>query len=307
MQEQASIRFYSTPAFISEFIPAVEMNPFLKPGYADFMIMRVEDMYRHVHHAVPPTRSSTHILLFFTEGRADMSVDNHSYTLLPGQMLTIAAGQVIAFEAWNPGIFNKGFICIFSNQFFAGLLAQNDLQQQLDFLRIYSSPFVDIPAHRQADIRHLFTRLTQEYLQTGLQHQSLLQAYLFSLLQEIKAVYPPQQSPRLTASANITQQFLEKLSQLIRQEHRVAEYAAMLHVSPNHLNKAVKAVTGKSPAGWIDDTLILEAQVLLSQSNAGISQVATAIGIWDASYFTRLFKKKTGLTPGGYRKKIELS
>lgn len=305
--QQETIPFYSTPAFISEFIPAAEMTPFLKPGYADFMIMRIEDMYRHVHRAVPPTRSSTHILLYFTEGRADMQVNNQHYTLLPGQMLIIAAGQVIAFDAWHRDIYNKGYICIFSNQFFAGLLAQTDLQQQLDFLRIYSSPFVDIPTTRQPDLEHLFSRLNTAYQQQGLQQQSLLQAYLLTTLLEIKTVYPPHAALRQTAAAHITQQFLEKLSKQIRQEHRVAEYAAMLHISPNHLNKAVKAVTGKSSAAWIDDTLILEAQILLSQTQAGVAQVAAAIGIWDASYFTRLFKKKTGLTPGAYRKKIEIS
>jgi AraC-like DNA-binding protein len=87
----------------------------------------------------------------------------------------------------------------------------------------------------------------------------------------------------------------------------VGEYAQALHVTPNHLNKAVKGVTGKSPSRWIDETLVLEAKVLLHQTDLSVGEVAAALGLFDASYFSRLFKKYAGVTPVAFRKKIEKS
>jgi AraC family transcriptional regulator, transcriptional activator of pobA len=81
----------------------------------------------------------------------------------------------------------------------------------------------------------------------------------------------------------------------------------MLNITPNHLNKLVKTITGKSPTKWIDDTLVLEAKVLLYQTSLTINEVASEIGIYDQSYFSRLFKKYEGITPLEFRKKIEKS
>lgn len=93
----------------------------------------------------------------------------------------------------------------------------------------------------------------------------------------------------------------------IRNKHLVSEYAELLHVSPNHLNKVVRDVTNQSPSKWIDETLVLEAKVLLFQSKLSISEIATELGLLDASYFSRLFKKYVGVSPLEFRKRIDLS
>lgn len=307
MPDNDAIPFFTTPAFIQKFIPAEGLRPFLKPGYGEFMIMRVEDMYQHVQRAVPPSKSTTHIIIYLTSGQANMQVDSQPYTLVEGQMLTIAAGQIISFDAYHTGISNEGFICIFDTPFLSGQPLQTDIGQQFEFFRVYSPPFISFPGDKQPHILHLLNRLLDEYQRNGLHNAPLLQSYLLTLLLEIKTVYPPLPASRQRASVGITLQFLDLLPKHIQQEHRVSAYAALLNLSPNHLNKAVKTITGKSPATWIDETIVLEAKVLLAQTPAGIAQVAAALGLLDASYFTRLFKKKTGLTPGDYRKKIELS
>lgn len=46
----------------------------------------------------------------------------------------------------------------------------------------------------------------------------------------------------------------------LRAMHQVSEYAAQLHVTPNHLTKAVKATTGQAPAKWIEQSSVLEAK-----------------------------------------------
>ena len=69
----------------------------------------------------------------------------------------------------------------------------------------------------------------------------------------------------------------------------------------------MKSITEKSPTKWIDETLVLEAKVLLYQTELSINEVANEIGIEDQSYFSRLFKKYEQVTPLQFRKMIEIS
>lgn len=81
----------------------------------------------------------------------------------------------------------------------------------------------------------------------------------------------------------------------------VTDYAGMLNISPNHLNKIIKIGTQKSPSVWIDEAIITEARVLLIQTNLTVSEIAHSIGLEDPSYFSRLFKRYQGITPSAYR------
>jgi AraC-like DNA-binding protein len=44
-----------------------------------------------------------------------------------------------------------------------------------------------------------------------------------------------------------------------------------------------------------------EAQALLRRTNLSIMEIGHAVGLTDASHFTRMFREQTGLTPSGYR------
>jgi AraC family transcriptional regulator, transcriptional activator of pobA len=68
-----------------------------------------------------------------------------------------------------------------------------------------------------------------------------------------------------------------------------------------HLNKCVKSTLGKSAHDLLSDMLILEAKVLLKQTNLTILEIAYKIGRNEISDFTRFFKAQTGMKPSDYR------
>jgi len=65
---------------------------------------------------------------------------------------------------------------------------------------------------------------------------------------------------------------------------------------------AGKQITGKTALEQIHEMLVLEAKVLLKQSEMNVSEVADYLKFEGPSYFTRFFKKHTGYTPLDYRK-----
>lgn len=74
-------------------------------------------------------------------------------------------------------------------------------------------------------------------------------------------------------------------------------------VSHPHLCRLFSSVYGMSPHDYLVQTRIEQAKQLLSeQKNRPVSQIAAAVGFSSASYFTKVFKEKTGFTPAGFRR-----
>jgi AraC family transcriptional activator of pobA len=100
---------------------------------------------------------------------------------------------------------------------------------------------------------------------------------------------------------------VERLVGLIESHFRnqriLAFYAARLAMTPDHLNKHVKRVTGVT-AGWlIRQRVLTEAKRQLAFSNQPINEIAYDLAFADPSHFVRSFRKDTGLTPRTFRER----
>jgi len=84
----------------------------------------------------------------------------------------------------------------------------------------------------------------------------------------------------------------------------ITEYAKALGVTPNHLNKVVKARTGRTASEWVQISRINYAKYLLRDNSLSIVDVAERVGIFDQSYFSRFFKKHVGQSPSEYRSRF---
>jgi AraC-like DNA-binding protein len=81
----------------------------------------------------------------------------------------------------------------------------------------------------------------------------------------------------------------------------VNEYAEMLAVTANHLTQMVKEITGKTSVELIREKYIIETKRLLLHTNLTVSEIAALINFEDQSYFTKYFRKNTGMIPGQFR------
>ncbi|WP_212004656.1 AraC family transcriptional regulator [Chitinophaga sp. HK235] len=80
-----------------------------------------------------------------------------------------------------------------------------------------------------------------------------------------------------------------------------SDYAAALHISVSYLSEIVKQQSGFTVNHWIHQQLILEAKRQLYHTDRTIKEIAHELGFEDHAYFSRLFRKKTGLTPQQFR------
>lgn len=284
--------------------PEQKLDTLLKADFGKFFIVRVEEMIRLIKLPVPPTRATTHTFIYLTDGEAVMRIGSDTYTIYRDDCLFVPAGQVFSFSNMD---INQGYLCNFHDDFIIGRLGSKDLLKDFAFLKVWGNPRVHLEPTTSEYVLHLLERIFRGYNEHGLRNIAIIQSYFIALLCEINSVYQPLVTSQLTQAVMLTNRFKELLFAHIKTQHHVAEYASLLAITPNHLNKVVKQTTGKSPTQWIDETLMLEAKVLLYQTDLTISAVAMEIGVLDSSYFSRLFKKYEGTTPLQFRKMIETS
>lgn len=99
---------------------------------------------------------------------------------------------------------------------------------------------------------------------------------------------------------------IERLDALIRahfREHREAGfYADAIGISTAHLNRILRAATGCSLQQLLNRKLVEEARRDLVFTFLPAQSIALALGFPDPAYFSRFFRRETGMTPGEYRR-----
>ena len=99
----------------------------------------------------------------------------------------------------------------------------------------------------------------------------------------------------------ITHEFRKLLMQNIQSQKSPSYYACWLNISESYLNEAIKKTTGFTATYWIQQQIMLEAKRLLCFSKLNVKEIAHALGYDDHTYFSKLFKQATRMTPLTFR------
>ncbi|MCR5055451.1 MAG: AraC family transcriptional regulator [Clostridia bacterium] len=81
-----------------------------------------------------------------------------------------------------------------------------------------------------------------------------------------------------------------------------ADLCAVLHCSRSAMYPLFRKLMGESPTRYINNCRISRAQSLLLHTDKSVADIASAVGIHDQFYFSRLFRNITGISAGEYRK-----
>ncbi|WP_368205051.1 helix-turn-helix domain-containing protein, partial [Bacteroides caccae] len=71
---------------------------------------------------------------------------------------------------------------------------------------------------------------------------------------------------------------------------------------PRYLNTLIRQTSQQTVMDWINQSIILEAKVLLKHSNLLVYQISDELNFPNPSFFCKFFKRMTGMTPQEYQK-----
>lgn len=298
------IKTYSPTGFREKFLG--EDNPIhllFKSNSDHFFCLEIEEVMQ-MKYPVPPSKHSCHTLIFISSGQHVMKLGYQEYTTTDNEIIVIPAGQIFSLE--NVNNIHKGYICQFHPDILIGKYGSREMINEFDFMKISGNPKITLDVNDVTYITAILKRLHKEYSETSTANLNIVQSYLITLFYEMNK-NSVKSAKSISAAEVITNKFKELIYTNIKTHHQVNYYASLLNVTPNHLNKSIKAITNKTAATWIDETILLEAKYLLFQTSLSISEIAMQVGHEDHSYFSRFFKKYEGITPIQYRKLIDKS
>lgn len=85
------------------------------------------------------------------------------------------------------------------------------------------------------------------------------------------------------------------------QKITLEDIASYVHLSPSHISGMFRKETGQTISAYMSHIRIEKSKSLLRQPGVPIAEIADLCGFEDQSYFTRVFKKQTGISPKQYR------
>ncbi|OBZ17746.1 helix-turn-helix domain-containing protein [Bacillus sp. FJAT-26390] len=92
----------------------------------------------------------------------------------------------------------------------------------------------------------------------------------------------------------------------MKEEVTLSGLAEKFHFSPQYLAKKFKEEYGTTIMNYLTQLRIEKAFSLLDHTELSIQEVASESGFEELNYFSKVFKKHTGITPSGYRKKYKM-
>ncbi|AMJ64376.1 helix-turn-helix domain-containing protein [Hymenobacter sp. PAMC 26628] len=222
----------------------------------------------------------------------------------------ILANPLVAFSWERLAGHETGFACLFTEEFLPPALRPDGVAGSPLF-RVGGSPVL-FPAPAEVHrLSNLFAQLLAEAQSSYVNKNELLRNYLQIILHELLKLEPaaPFHRPG-TSAARLSAAFLELLDRqfpIASPQHTLPlknanEFAQHLAVHTNHLNKALKDVTGKTTTAHIAEKVAAEAKALLRHSDWTLAEIGYCLGFGHAPNFNSFFKKRTGQAPNQYRR-----
>ena len=146
--------------------------------------------------------------------------------------------------------------------------------------------------------------MEHELRQTVSNREWMIGSYLFQLFITAHRSYTRQDyiiTEQNRTHSSITERFTKLVDTYYKNIRGVKEYADMLHVTPNHLNRLIKKQSQKTASSIIQDRLILEMKTMLKYSTKNISEIAFELNFTDVAHFSNYFKQATQTTPKSFR------
>jgi AraC-like DNA-binding protein len=288
-----------------DFLPILNIKQFeFKVDEGEFYANNFSTHLEKYHSSITkPHKHDFYLIVLFTEGKGVHEVDFDSYPIERGALFLMNPGQT---HHWEFTEVAKGFIFFHSKDFYNLSFPNKNIDDYPFFYTSYNFPFLMLKEKELDLFSHYFKMILEEFeLNEFMRYQKLALIVDLLYIETTRLYIKTEQNDVHKVEKGVI--WFRKLEQLIDQNFltmkKASDYAFELNVSTKHLNKVVINTVGKSTTDLIHQRILLEAKRLLTHGELTVQEIAFELGYDDASYFSRLFKSKCGVSPSIFSKK----
>jgi len=267
----------------------------------DLLISRFASYLQKHHDLYFPHKHTFYHLVLFTKGGGTHAIDFKTFDVTPYQIYFMIPGQV---HSWSFEGEVDGYVIHFSPSFFESFLLKNEYLDQFPFFSgIIDDAVIQIDPTLQKKITNLFEEIIAENENPGQMAVDMIRSLLLQIFILLSRTNTDTKEKSLPA---YNRTLLKTFQKLIEKNYATLklprDYAELMYITPNHLNALCNDLLAISAGEVIRNRILLEAKRLLINLDLTIAEIAYRLNFNDNSYFTKFFKKYTGLTPEEFRK-----
>jgi len=250
-----------------------------------------------------PERTNYFSIYFIESGSGTFWADAACFEFRPESLLFFVPYQHVRFVPDGPVHgeviqFHANFLCV--ETFHAEVGCSGIL-----FNDPYGIPVVLLDESTEPEVTSLIERIRNEQSEGDLAFGEVMLAYLKVLLILAARIKSPRPGGCVPGANDLRHPVLVQLRELIEQNyctlHSPAEYARRLHMTAKSLGRIVREHLGTTPSDLIRNRILIHAKWQLLHTLKPVKEISGELGFRDELYFSRLFKKATGLSPTFFR------
>jgi AraC-like DNA-binding protein len=261
----------------------------------------------------PPISNDCYSISLKKIVKGKLNYGRTKYDFTNGALIFIAPRQVLQ---WDSSVVfeQKGFSINFHEEFING----TELAQQIKNYGFFSysvNEALHLSPKEEKQIESIVENIESEYHNNQDEFsKNIIISQLSTLLKYANRFYERQFLNRRELSNDVLIKFKHQLDTYFTvgkfKENGVPtieKLAEKMSVSKRYLSDTLKKETGKTTTEHLHLYLINEAKNLLLKPQKNISEIAYELGFQYPQYFSRLFKKKEGISPSEYREKHRMN
>lgn len=282
-------------------IPVYDIQNFTAYKNDGILVSKFGYYFAQHEHLQNPHRHSFYHLVFFTNGSGQQQIDFKNFEVKPNLIYFMVPGQV---HSWNLIGEPDGYLINFSTSYFSSFLLNQEYLQQFNFFSGNPEDQISyLDQKTSVKISLIFEEILKEGENQNLINDDFVRIALLRLFTEVaRATDGPKNQTLSTYSHTPIGNFKQLIEENYTSLKLPKQYAALLYITPNHLNAICNDSLGVSAGKLIRDRIILEAKRLLINVDLRVAEIAEKLNFEDQSYFVKFFKRYEGVTPDKFRK-----
>jgi len=243
-------------------------------------------------------------LILFTKGSSHIKVKYDPFKIEPKTICLIAPNQVHSYEGLEE---TEGIVFLFCQDFyveeFSYLRLLNTFFCTSQLMGDVCNPCFDLSENVYKEVLEILTSINKEYENSSiLDNSSVIIRSLLNILLLRLSRYLESNRKKSSQGDSI---FIHRISQLVDtyfiKEHSTGFYASAFNFSEKQLNDLCNRNFNYGLKKILTDRLMHEARKLLLTTELSVSEISFKLNFEDNSYFNKVFKKQTRITPKRFR------